>query len=155
MGELAATLPLQTPTPACAGDHTPPAATTTPPNLNVTFTYDGSTSAPAAAGSYQVVAQIDDLSYAGSTTGTLIINKAPQPILFPTPPDPPLPQPPTLPTIRRPACPPAPSPLSLAPATPHSHQSHPLPNTPPRRPPPPPPALPPPPPPLPPPPLTP
>ena len=101
--KLPATLQLQNLTHTFTGNQFSANATTTPPNLNVTFTYDGSTSAPAAAGSYQVVAQIDDLSYAGSTTGTLIINKAPQTILFPTPADQPITEPLTLSAIGGPA----------------------------------------------------
>jgi hypothetical protein len=51
-------------------------ATTAPPGLGVTFTYDGSSAAPTAAGSYAVVATVDDANYAGSATGTLTISKA-------------------------------------------------------------------------------
>ena len=51
-------------------------ATTTPAGLNVTFTYNGSATVPTAAGSYTVVATINDTTYAGSATGTLVIAKA-------------------------------------------------------------------------------
>jgi hypothetical protein len=51
-------------------------ATTTPPNLNVTFTYDGSPTAPTNAGSHAVVGTIDDSNYTGSASGTLMIGKA-------------------------------------------------------------------------------
>jgi hypothetical protein len=48
-------------------------ATTVPPGLGLTFTYDGSPAAPTGAGSYAVVATVDDANYAGSATGTLTI----------------------------------------------------------------------------------
>jgi hypothetical protein len=56
--------------------------TTSPAGLNVILTYNGSTSAPAAAGSYSVVATIEDPNYAGAATGTLTINQAAQSIAF-------------------------------------------------------------------------
>jgi hypothetical protein len=49
-------------------------ATTDPVGLMVDFTYDGSSTAPSAAGSYAVVATI--ASYTGSVTGTLHIAQA-------------------------------------------------------------------------------
>jgi hypothetical protein len=51
-------------------------ATTTPSGLAVSFTYDGSATAPAGAGSYAVVGTINDANYQGSATGTLVIDKA-------------------------------------------------------------------------------
>jgi uncharacterized repeat protein (TIGR01451 family) len=53
-------------------------ATTNPPGLNgVTITYDGSTTAPTNAGSYAVVASLNNNDYeAPDATGTLVINKA-------------------------------------------------------------------------------
>lgn len=51
-------------------------ATTTPSNLNVTFTYNGSATAPTAAGSYTVVGTINDPNYSGTATVTLVISKA-------------------------------------------------------------------------------
>jgi hypothetical protein len=51
-------------------------ATTTPANLTVTFTYNGSATAPTAAGSYAVVGTISDANYQGSAAGTLVITKA-------------------------------------------------------------------------------
>lgn len=62
-------------------DGTPKAvtATTLPEGLNLTITYNGSTTAPTAAGSYTVVATVSDASYAGTATDTLVIAKvAPQ-----------------------------------------------------------------------------
>jgi len=50
-------------------------ATTNPTNLNaVTITYNGSSTAPSAAGSYPVVATVNDPNYQGSATGTLTIS---------------------------------------------------------------------------------
>jgi hypothetical protein len=51
-------------------------ATTDPAGLNVTFTYNGSSEAPVNAGTYTVVATINDVNYQGSATGTLVINPA-------------------------------------------------------------------------------
>ena len=49
---------------------------TNPPSLNVAVTYNGSSTPPTTAGSYTVVATVSDPNYAGSATGTLIIDKA-------------------------------------------------------------------------------
>lgn len=51
-------------------------ATTTPADLAVNLTYNGSATVPVNAGSYMVVANIDDPYYAGFTMGTLVIAKA-------------------------------------------------------------------------------
>ncbi len=51
-------------------------ATTTPSGLAVTFTYNGSATVPANAGSYTVVGTINDANYQGSATSTLVINPA-------------------------------------------------------------------------------
>ena len=51
-------------------------ATTTPEGLNVDLTYDGSTEAPTGAGSYDVVATVDEANYSGSARDTLVIGKA-------------------------------------------------------------------------------
>jgi len=50
--------------------------TTTPANLAVTLTYNGSPTPPSGAGSYEVVATVDDPNYAGTATGSLVIGKA-------------------------------------------------------------------------------
>ncbi len=66
------------------------AATTSPANLNVTFTYNGSATPPTAAGSYTVVATVDDALYSGSATDTLVISaptNTAQTIAFSAPPD--------------------------------------------------------------------
>lgn len=50
------------------------AATTTPPGLAVSITYDGSPTPPAARGSYAIVATVNDSRYQGSANGTLVIS---------------------------------------------------------------------------------
>lgn len=62
-------------------------ATTVPAGLAVTFTYDGSPAPPTGAGTYAVVATIDDPAYEGSVETTLVIEKAPQTITFDPIPD--------------------------------------------------------------------
>jgi sugar lactone lactonase YvrE len=59
-------------------DGNPHAATVTtePANLSTSLTYNGSSTAPTAAGSYPVVATVTDSDYTGSATGTLVIAKA-------------------------------------------------------------------------------
>jgi len=52
-------------------------ATTAPAGLSVAITYNGNAAAPVNAGSYVVVATIDDANYAGTASGTLTIAKAP------------------------------------------------------------------------------
>jgi hypothetical protein len=58
-----------------AYDGTPKSVTanTTPSGLNVTITYNGSTSPPTDVGSYAVVATIDGANYEGSASDNLII----------------------------------------------------------------------------------
>jgi len=51
-------------------------ATTTPSGLAVSFMYNGSATVPTSAGSYTVVATINDANYQGSATGTLVIGQA-------------------------------------------------------------------------------
>jgi YVTN family beta-propeller protein len=50
--------------------------TTTPANISTGVTYNGLATLPVNAASYNVAASITDPNYTGSTTGTLIINKA-------------------------------------------------------------------------------
>ena len=59
-------------------DGTPKAATatTTPAGLTVNLTYDGSPAAPTDADSYVLAATINEVNYAGSATGTLVIRPA-------------------------------------------------------------------------------
>lgn len=56
------------------GSPKPVSATTTPPGLTVSITYDGSSTAPASVGSYAVSATVNDPNYQGSATGTLAIS---------------------------------------------------------------------------------
>ncbi|HEY3322844.1 MAG TPA: kelch repeat-containing protein [Planctomycetota bacterium] len=62
-------------------------ATTSPANLTVTITYDSSAAAPTNAGSYAVVATINDSTYEGSASGTLVIAKAAPRITWSNPAD--------------------------------------------------------------------
>ena len=52
------------------------AATTQPPGLTVDLLYDNSPDAPTNAGSYTVVGAVDDPSYFGSATNTLVVSNA-------------------------------------------------------------------------------
>ncbi|MFC7666978.1 MBG domain-containing protein [Hymenobacter humi] len=52
------------------------ASTTVSGTSSFTFTYNGSATAPTNAGSYDVVATLVNPNYAGSATGTLVIEKA-------------------------------------------------------------------------------
>ena len=52
------------------------AATTDPAGLTVRITYDGSATAPTAAGAYAVAATVATAGYEGSTTGILAVAKA-------------------------------------------------------------------------------
>jgi hypothetical protein len=54
-------------------------ATTTPTNLTVSITYNGSANAPTNAGSYTVIGTINDVNYQGSATNTLVISSASRP----------------------------------------------------------------------------
>ncbi len=57
-------------------------ATTSPTNLTVNFTYNGSPSAPTNAGSYTVVGTISAVNYLGAATNTLVVGKAPATVTF-------------------------------------------------------------------------
>lgn len=65
LGDLAATYD---------GTPKPVTATTNPGNLNVIVTYDASSTAPTVPGTYAVSAVVDDMNYAGSATGSLVIS---------------------------------------------------------------------------------
>ncbi len=56
--------------------------TTNPANLAVGVTYSGSSTIPTNAGSYPVVATINDPNYAGTASDTLVIAKAAQIVTF-------------------------------------------------------------------------
>jgi hypothetical protein len=51
-------------------------ATTVPPGLPVSLTYNGAQSAPTNVGSYTVIGTVNDLNYQGSATNTLVVGKA-------------------------------------------------------------------------------
>jgi hypothetical protein len=51
-----------------------PTSLTTPSGLTVNLTYDGSPTAPTSAGTYTVVATIDDPNWQGTTSGQLLIS---------------------------------------------------------------------------------
>ena len=51
-------------------------ATTTPAGLTVSFTYNGSGTAPINAGSYAVTGTVNTTNYQGSASGTMVIGKA-------------------------------------------------------------------------------
>ena len=71
------TLTLTCPSAVYNGQPQTCSATTTPAGLNVTYTYNGNSTA-TSAGSYTVVGTINDNNYAGSGTATLVI--APEPV---------------------------------------------------------------------------
>src|SRR6185503_10097302 len=77
VNKAAATVALSNLSQTYNGASHPVTVTTTPPGLTVVVTYGGSTTPPVNAGSYAVVATVDDPNYAGSTTGTLVIAKVP------------------------------------------------------------------------------
>lgn len=58
--------------------------TTNPANMPVVVTYNNSTTAPTAVGTYQVVATVNSATYAGQVINTLTIQKANQAITFNT-----------------------------------------------------------------------
>jgi hypothetical protein len=59
------------------GSPCPVTVTTTPAQLAVAVTYNGSATIPNAAGTYDVIATITDANHTGSTSATLVIDKAP------------------------------------------------------------------------------
>ncbi len=66
--------------PTYDGTPKPASATVTPTNLPVVIRYDGSTTPPTNAGTYTVLAFVNDAQYAGSASGTLTIAKATAPV---------------------------------------------------------------------------
>ncbi len=79
-----ATVTLGALNPTYSGSQKSVTVTTNPTPLPVTVTYDSSPTAPTNVGSYAVVATINDATYQGSATDTLVITKAPQAITFNT-----------------------------------------------------------------------
>jgi alpha-tubulin suppressor-like RCC1 family protein len=64
-----------------------PGVETDPAGLSVVLTYEGLPDPPVNAGSYAVVATVNESRHAGSASGTLVVAKAPQAIDFPSIPD--------------------------------------------------------------------
>ncbi len=58
------------------GTPKPATATTIPSGVSASLTYDGNAVVPTNAGSYAVVATVNDANYTGSASGTLTINRA-------------------------------------------------------------------------------
>ncbi len=83
VAKVAATVALGNLTHAYDGTAKSATATTDPAGLSVDFTYNGSGTVPANAGSYAVTGTINDAFYQGSAAGTLSISKADQAITFP------------------------------------------------------------------------
>ena len=77
IGKAPATVTLTGLTPTYTGAPISAGATTTPAGLTVDFTYDGSATAPTNAGTYAVVGTINNANYQGTSSGSMIIGKAP------------------------------------------------------------------------------
>jgi sugar lactone lactonase YvrE len=73
VAKAAATISLENLTATYDGNPKAVTTTTNPANLAVNVTYDGSGTAPAAAGSYAVAASIVDANHQGEASGTLVI----------------------------------------------------------------------------------
>lgn len=76
ISKATATVTLANLTPTYDGTAKSATATTTPAGRTVTFSYNGSATAPTAAGTYVVVGTISDANYQGSATDNLVIGKA-------------------------------------------------------------------------------
>ncbi|MEI6949438.1 MBG domain-containing protein, partial [Paraflavisolibacter sp. H34] len=83
----AATISLSGLTTIYNGSAKKPVATTVPAGLQVTYTFNGSSTAPVAAGTYEVVATINNSNYTGSVTESFQVQKAPQTIALTSLPD--------------------------------------------------------------------
>ena len=76
------TLDLATLTQTYSGTEKTVTATTIPEGLATSITYNGSSTAPTAAGTYPINATITEANYAGSADGSLTIAKAGQTVTF-------------------------------------------------------------------------
>ena len=88
IGNATATVTLGSLSKTYTGSPLAPTATTIPANLLVTLAYTQNGQAvvsPTKAGSYGVVATINDVDYSGTATGTLTINQATPTITWATP----------------------------------------------------------------------
>ena len=77
IAKATATVSLGTTTVVFNGSQRTVTGTTTPSGLTLTYTYGGSATAPTNAGTYDVVAQINDSNYTGTGNGTLVISRKP------------------------------------------------------------------------------
>ncbi len=64
------------------GTPKPATITTVPDGLTMEITYEGNKTVPVNAGSYRITATVREPNYEGSSSGTMIIAKAPQEITF-------------------------------------------------------------------------
>ena len=76
IGKATATLTLSDLTQTNNGVPRSATVTTVPSGLNVDITYNGSPTAPTNSGNYAVIATVNDLNYAGTASGTLVITPA-------------------------------------------------------------------------------
>jgi cyclophilin family peptidyl-prolyl cis-trans isomerase len=74
--KAAATVALGSLAPTYTGSPLAATSTTNPANLSVSYTYNGLSTMPTNAGSYAVVASINEPNYVGTANGTLVIAKA-------------------------------------------------------------------------------
>ena len=77
IGKASATVTLGSLAQTYSGAACAATATTMPAGLTVEFTYDGSPTAPTAAGSYAVTGTVNEANWLGLSTGTLTIGKGP------------------------------------------------------------------------------
>ena len=82
IGKGTATVSLGNLAQAYDGMPKPATATTDPAGLAVDLTYDGSTNAPIAVGTYAVTGTVNDADWVGSSTGTLTIGKGAATVLL-------------------------------------------------------------------------
>ncbi|HEY1213156.1 MAG TPA: MBG domain-containing protein, partial [Bryobacteraceae bacterium] len=75
-GKTTATITLANLTQTYDGTPKSATATTNPAGLTVTFTYNGSSTAPTNAGTYTVIGTVQEPNYQGNATGTLKISPA-------------------------------------------------------------------------------
>ena len=73
ISKATATVNLSTPTAAYNGSAHGATATTVPAGLNVTISYNGMFTLPVDAGTYTVVATVNNANYTGTSSGTLVI----------------------------------------------------------------------------------
>ncbi|MEI6674535.1 MAG: MBG domain-containing protein [Verrucomicrobiota bacterium] len=66
------------------GTAKPVSVVTSPANLTVSVTYNGSATAPTSVGRYPVIATVNDSTYYGSATATLVIRTTPSVTTWPT-----------------------------------------------------------------------